>query len=77
MYLGIREEQYNIYVDKSLRSGIRYARRHAYRCEHCGEEHLLHIDFPAADPFYCDCNRLVGVTLPTAAPEVVRIPWIP
>lgn len=64
MYLGQREIQFNIYTDKTIRSGIRYGMRHIYQCDHCGHEHAILEQ--AIEPFYCsECvNRLVEIEPP-------------
>ena len=66
MYLGTHEVKFNIYIDKTIASGVRYAMLHHYRCEHCGHEH--NVKFRAEEPFFCggQCQRLVGIEPATA-----------
>ena len=62
MYLGAKERRFNIYIDKTITGGWRYAKFHTYQCEKCG--YISHITLEAVEPFYCggkDCHSLIGI----------------
>lgn len=60
MYLGEVEIRYNIYTDKSIRSGIRYRTMHSYQCGRCGRS--SNVLQKADEPFFCGgCGSLIGI----------------
>ena len=63
MYLGQHETRINIYLDKTIASGVRYVKLHHYQCESCGR--IAKVTFQAEESFYCgDCNTLIDLNGP-------------
>lgn len=74
MYLGEESEPIPVWGERtvqgpfgwltqSYRAGTAHRTLHVYRCEVC--DRTFKVIVKATEPFYCDCQRLVGVSLAT------------